>query len=251
MRISPADIITIGNGLCGLAAIFSIMGGRYMQASLLIFIALGLDGLDGVVARRFGSSHNFGRHMDSISDSISFCLAPMILFYANFYQNVLKSGQGSYLNFLVLGSLFIFGVSGLSRLVNFVRHYHNLDYFRGFPIPLAAFSTIMMCSLLGPSDKNIFSFGYQPYAACVFILCLSFLMKSRIRFPKLDRTLFIGALIWAPLVSIPFISAMFDVMILPSKIMGLFEASGFIPILYYLVFGPFYQIKKSKKFAFR
>ena len=93
-----------------------------MQASLLIFIALGLDGLDGIVARRFGISHNFGRHMDSISDSISFCLAPMILFYANFYQNAINTDQGSVVNFLVIGSLFIFGVSGLSRLVNFVRH---------------------------------------------------------------------------------------------------------------------------------
>ncbi len=251
MRISPADVITMGNGLCGLTAIFSIMEGRHMQASLLIFIAFGLDGLDGVVARRFGSSHKFGRHLDSISDSISFCLAPVVLFYANFHQNALKTDQGSYLNFLVVGSLFIFGVSGLSRLMRFVRQYHTLDYFRGFPIPLAAISTIMMCSLLGPSDKNVFSFGYQPYVASVFIICLSFLMKSRLRFPKLNRAFFIAALIWAPLVFTPLISAMFDVMILPRKIMGLFEASGFIPIIYYLVFGPFSQIKKSKKFAFR
>ena len=250
MRISPADIITMGNGLCGLAAIFSIMGGRHMQASLLIFIAFGFDGLDGVVARRFGSSHKFGRHLDSISDSISFCLAPMILFYANFNQNALKADKDSYLNVLVVGSLFIFGVSGLSRLVRFVKQYHSLDYFRGFPIPLAAISIIMMCSLLGPGDKNVFSFGYQPYAASVFIICLSFLMKSRIGFPKIDRSIFIAALIWVPLVFIPLISAMFDVMILPIKIMGLFEASGFIPIVYYLVLGPFYQIKKSKKFAF-
>lgn len=250
-RISPADIITMGNGICGLIAIFSVMGGRHMQASLLIFIAFGLDGLDGVVARRFGSSHKFGSHLDSISDSISFCLAPVILFYANFYQNALKIDQSSYLNVLVVGSLFIFGVSGLSRLVRFVRQYHTLDYFRGFPIPLAAISTIMMCSLLGPSDKNVFSFGYQPFAATVFIICLSFLMKSRIGFPKLDKTFFIAALIWAPLVLTPLISAMFDVMILSSKIMGILEASGFIPILYYLVFGPFSQIKKTKKFAFR
>lgn len=250
-RISPADIITMGNGICGLIAIFSIMGGRHMLASLLILIAFGLDGLDGTVARRFGSSHKFGRHLDSISDSISFCLAPVILFYVNFYQNALKTDKGSYFNFLIVGSLFIFGVSGLSRLVRFVKRYHTLDYFRGFPIPLAAVSTVMMCSLLGPSDKNVFSFGYQPYAACVFIISLSFLMKSRIGFPKFNRTFFVPALIWAFLVFTPLISAMFDVMILPNKIMGIFEASGFIPIFYYLVFGPFYQIKKSKKFAFR
>jgi len=251
MRISPADIVTLGNGICGLTAIFSIMGGRHMQASLLIFIAFGLDGLDGAVARRFGSSHRFGRHVDSISDSISFCLAPAMLFYANFHQNALRTDQVSLLGFLVVGSLFIFGVSGLSRLVRFVRRYHTLDYFRGFPLPLAAISTIMMCSLLGPGDKNAFSFGYQPYAACVFIICLSFIMTSRIGFPKLNRVFFVAAFIWVPLVLIPLISAMFNVIILPSKTMGILEASGFIPIVFYLVCGPFYQIKKSKKLAFR
>jgi len=251
MRISPADIVTLGNGICGLTAIFSVMGGRHMQASLLIFIAFGLDGLDGAVARRFGSSHRFGRHVDSISDSISFCLAPAILFYANFNQNVLRTDHVSPLDFLIVGSLFIFGASGLSRLMRFVKQYHTLDYFRGFPLPLAAISTIMMCSLLGPSDKNAFSFGYQPYAACVFIIFLSFIMTSRIGFPKLNRTFFVAALIWAPLVLIPLISAMFDVIILPSKTMGILEASGFFPIIFYLVRGTFHQIKKSKKLAFR
>lgn len=251
MRISPADIVTLGNGICGLTAIFSIMGGRHMQASLLIFIAFGLDGLDGAVARRFGSSHRFGRHVDSISDSISFCLAPAMLFYANFHQNALRTDQVSPLDVLVVGSLFIFGVSGLSRLMRFVRQYYTLDYFRGFPLPLAAISTIMMCSLLGPSDKNAFSFGYQPYAACIFIICLSIVMTSRIGFPKLNRVFFVAAFLWAPLVLTPLICSMFDVVILSNKTLGILEASGFIPIVFYLIRGAFSQIKKSKKLAFR
>ncbi|MCJ7581776.1 MAG: CDP-alcohol phosphatidyltransferase family protein [Candidatus Aminicenantes bacterium] len=249
MKKSLADIATMGNGVCGLIAIFFIMGGRHMLASLLIFFAYSLDGLDGALARRFGSAHRFGRYLDSFSDSISFCLAPVMLFYANFHQNAFRTIQSSFLNFLVVASLCIFGVSGLIRLVRFVRKYHTLDCFRGFPLPLAAVSTIMMCSLLGPGDKNAFSFGYQPYAACVFILFLSFIMTSKIGFPKIDRDFFLAALIGSPFVLLPFISAMFDVQILPSKTMGILEASGFIPILYYLFRGPFYQIKKSKKSA--
>ena len=220
-----------------------------MQASLLIFFAYGLDGLDGALARHFGSSHRFGRYIDSFSDSISFCFAPVMLFYSNFYQNAFRSDQSSFLNFLIVGSLFMFGISGLSRLVRFVRKHYSLDCFRGFPLPLAAISTIMMCSLLGPSSRNSFSFGYQPYAACVVILFLSFVMTSKIGFPKIDRDFFLAALIGSPFVLLPFISAMFDVQILPIKTMGILEASGFIPILYYLFRGPFYQIKKSRKSA--
>ena len=133
MKKSLADIATMGNGVCGLIAIFFIMGGRHMQASLLIFFAYGLDGLDGALARRFGSSHRFGRHLDSFADSISFCIAPVMLFYANFHQNASRTDQSSFLNFLIVGSLFMFGVSGLSRLVRFVRKHHTLDCFRGFP----------------------------------------------------------------------------------------------------------------------
>jgi len=247
MRISPADIATMSNGVCGLIAIFSIMEGRLMQASILIFVAYGFDGLDGALARRFGSSHRFGRYLDSFSDAISFCLAPVLLFYVNFHQNSVRSDQSLFLKFLVVGSLILFGVSGLSRLVRFVRKHHTLDCFRGFPLPLAAVSTIMMCSLLGPSDRNPFSFGYQPYAACLIILFLSFIMTSKIGFPKVDRVFFVAASIGAPFVLIPFISAMFDVLILPSKILGILEAFGFIPIVYYLFRGPSYQKKKSKK----
>lgn len=249
MKKSFADIATLGNGVCGLIAIFSIIEGSYMLASLLIFFSYGLDGLDGALARRFGSSHRFGRYLDSFSDSISFCLVPVMLFYANFYQNAFRTVQSSFLNFLILGSLFLFGVSGLSRLVRFVTKYHTLDCFRGFPLPLAAISTIMMCSLIGPNDKNPFSFGYQPYMACVVILFLSFIMTSKIGFPKIDRDFFLIAFIGAPFVMIPFISALFNKQILPNKILGILEVSGYIPILYYLFRGPFFQLKKSKKSA--
>lgn len=103
MKKSFADIATLGNGVCGLIAIFSIIEGSYMLASLLIFFSYGLDGLDGALARRFGSSHRFGRYLDSFSDSISFCLVPVMLFYANFYQNAFRTVQSSFLNFLILG----------------------------------------------------------------------------------------------------------------------------------------------------
>ncbi|MFC2160562.1 CDP-alcohol phosphatidyltransferase family protein [Acidobacteriota bacterium] len=249
MKISRADFATMGNGICGLIAIFFILGGRFMQASLLIFLAYGFDGLDGILARRFGSSHRFGKYLDSFSDSISFCIVPVMLFFVNFLQKSLKPNLFSFVNILVMGSLIVFGISGLSRLVRFVRKYHSLDCFRGFPLPLAAISTIMMCSLLGQSDKNPFSFGYQPYVACVLILFLSFIMTSRIGFPKLDRFFFRAAFIGAPFVLIPFIIAVFEGVNLQNRILGILETAGFLPIVYYLIQGPFYQKKKSKREA--
>src|SRR3990172_670437 len=80
-----ADVFTGLNGLCGFLALTYIIDGRPVMASILLSIAMVLDGLDGAIARRFGSPHHLGHYFDSFSDLISFALAPAALIYFSYY----------------------------------------------------------------------------------------------------------------------------------------------------------------------
>ena len=68
-----ADSFTIVNGLLGTYAIFLLFAGFQRWALSFVLLAVLADGMDGMVARRFGSS--VGPYMDEFSDTISFCAA--------------------------------------------------------------------------------------------------------------------------------------------------------------------------------
>ena len=85
-KVGVADILTMSNGLCGLLAIFffATQGSDITIGSALILLGFVFDGADGWAARRFGTKHDFGRHLDSISDGITFCAAPAAMVYVTF-----------------------------------------------------------------------------------------------------------------------------------------------------------------------
>ena len=67
--------------LCGYLAIVSIFNNRLTMSAWFIILAAFFDALDGKVARFTGSNSYFGQELDSLSDLVSFGLAPSILMY--------------------------------------------------------------------------------------------------------------------------------------------------------------------------
>lgn len=75
--------LTLGNLLCGAAAIGTIaVGGDPAHAALWVVAGLICDLLDGRAARRLGASGSFGAQLDSLADLVSFGVAPAIALYA-------------------------------------------------------------------------------------------------------------------------------------------------------------------------
>jgi CDP-diacylglycerol--serine O-phosphatidyltransferase len=87
-------LITLLNAMCGFAAIHFAARGMdkpnllwlekpeltfFAAAAWMIFFAMIADGFDGFVARRSGNESEFGGHLDSLSDAISFGVAPAFL----------------------------------------------------------------------------------------------------------------------------------------------------------------------------
>ena len=76
--VSYADLATLASAILGFLAITYIIDGTvksYIVALFLLPISAIIDGMDGALARKFGTKHDYGKYFDSISDSICFGIA--------------------------------------------------------------------------------------------------------------------------------------------------------------------------------
>ncbi len=190
-----ADWFTLANAVCGTGALFSML--TYLQttnvkhvyfACGMVLAALVFDVLDGRIARWRQQASAMGRELDSLSDVISFGVAPAVIAYG-------CGMQGLY-DRIVLVYFVACGVSRLARY-NITAEAFSADegkvtYFEGTPIPTSLLLVLIMGvaasqGALGDSlwfgSMLIAGFTLHPL---VLIFALSgSLMVSRIRIPKL------------------------------------------------------------------
>ncbi|MFT6387561.1 MAG: CDP-diacylglycerol--serine O-phosphatidyltransferase [Cellvibrionaceae bacterium] len=125
------NLFTTGALFGGFYAIVAAMSGHFDHAAWAIFAAQILDGLDGRVARMTHTESAFGVQYDSLSDMVSFGLAPAILVYSWALQPLGKFG---------LAAAFVFTACAAMRLARFNTHVGEADnrYFTGLASPPAA-----------------------------------------------------------------------------------------------------------------
>jgi phosphatidylserine synthase len=75
------NLFTTGAMFAGFYGIIAAFGGQYTDAVIAIFVAGLLDGLDGRVARLTNTQSEFGVQYDSLSDLVSFGVAPALVLY--------------------------------------------------------------------------------------------------------------------------------------------------------------------------
>src|SRR4030066_925473 len=86
------NLFTTGALFAGFYAVVQAMNGRFEHAAGAIFIAMVLDGLDGRVARMTHTQSAFGAEYDSLSDMVSFGVAPALVIYEFALQGMGKLG---------------------------------------------------------------------------------------------------------------------------------------------------------------
>ncbi len=184
--ISWGDLFTLANGVLGFIAITFILDEKFISAIGLLVVSMMMDGLDGYIARRFGSKHSMGQVLDSISDSISFAFAPALLVYAEFRDAMTSSPE----DWIVLGCAVAILASGLFRLARFSAGGFQMPHFVGMPAPAAALFIVLMCLLFGSTrgaedPRFYFAFSEQSWLVLGAGLLASFLMASEIPYPKI------------------------------------------------------------------
>ncbi len=125
------NMFTTGALFGGFYAIIAAMGGHFDHAAWAIFAAQILDGFDGRVARMTQTESAFGVEYDSLSDMVSFGLAPAVVVYSWALQPLGKFG---------LAAAFVFAACAALRLARFNTHVGESDsrYFTGLASPPAA-----------------------------------------------------------------------------------------------------------------
>lgn len=166
IRVIPS-LFTLANLLFGFLALALTMEGKYQLAAGLILLSTLMDGMDGKVARKLSVSSDFGYELDSLSDLVSFGVAPAILTYRSILQDQLGYWG------LVLAA--IFALCGAIRLARF-NVLHISDYFVGVPITFAGGFMALILLFHGILPWLIYA---------VLIPVLAFLMVSTFKVPKM------------------------------------------------------------------
>ncbi|HZF17571.1 MAG TPA: phosphatidylcholine/phosphatidylserine synthase [Steroidobacteraceae bacterium] len=139
------NLLTTAALFAGFYAVVAAIDGHFERAAVAIFVAMLFDGLDGRVARMTHTESSFGKEYDSLSDMVSFGLAPAIVAYqwgvARIVEAVSETGQHGVL-WSRLGWLatFFFAAAAALRLARFNARSASQDkrYFEGLPSPSAA-----------------------------------------------------------------------------------------------------------------
>jgi CDP-diacylglycerol--serine O-phosphatidyltransferase len=166
------NLFTTAALFAGFYAIVSAMDGKFEQAAIAVFIAMVLDGLDGRVARLTNTQSEFGAEYDSLSDMVSFGIAPALVMYEWALSDL---GRYGWL------AAFVYTVSAALRLARFNTQIDTVDkrYFVGLASPAAAAVVVGFVWIAG-------DFGLEPrrldWAAWVVTVAAGLLMVSNIRY---------------------------------------------------------------------
>ena len=125
------NVMTLGALFSGFYAIIAVMSGNFNEAGWAIFIAGILDGLDGRIARLTNTQSAFGAQFDSLSDMVSFGVAPAVIMFSWAFEPLGRLGWAA---------SFIYMSCAALRLARFNVQLGTVDrrFFVGLQSPMAA-----------------------------------------------------------------------------------------------------------------
>lgn len=183
-KMAP-NIVTLMALCAGITTIRFAIIGKWIYAIVCIFLASVFDGLDGRVARKLKASSKFGAELDSLSDFVSFGVAPAILMYQWSLQNVPHWGWIFTLLFAAAMSLRLARFNTMLDDENVPPYWSH--YFIGVPAPMAAAIAVMPL-LIWFDNKELEFILRNPYVCSIIMLMVAFLMVSRIPTLSLKKT---------------------------------------------------------------
>ncbi len=173
------NLLTTGAMFGGFYAVVAAMQGKFEAAAVAVFIAMILDGLDGRVARMTNTQTEFGAQYDSLSDLISFGVAPGLVMYqwalVNLQSLGAAWGKAGWL------AAFVYVACAALRLARFNTQIGKVDkrFFVGLPSPAAA--AVMVGMVWVFHDLEVTGRNVQ-IPAFMLTLAVGLLMVSNVSF---------------------------------------------------------------------
>ncbi|NIK80132.1 CDP-diacylglycerol--serine O-phosphatidyltransferase [Paenibacillus castaneae] len=212
---SIPSLLTVGNLFLGVIAIILVFNEKPDTAAMMVLIAMLLDGVDGRVARALNVQSEFGKELDSLSDVISFGVAPAFIMYVVAFQDLNPA--------VAWIATALFPICGALRLARFnVISSTPPGYFIGLPIPAA-----------GGVLATLALFANDIYLSILLgsTVVLALLMVSTIRYPNFKKVGIPKSAVWV----VP-------IVVLVAVVLGLVFKNSlskivFVPLLLYALYG--------------
>lgn len=166
------NLLTTGSLFAAFYSMVASLKMQYEVAVIAIFIGMIADGLDGRIARMTNTQTAFGAEYDSLSDMVTFGVAPALLLYSWGLQGLGKVG------WLIA---FIYTAAVALRLARFNTQVETADkrYFQGLACPPAA---AFMSSFVWLCYQNGWTHVFFSITAAVLAVIAAVLMVSNVRY---------------------------------------------------------------------
>jgi len=176
------NTLTLANLLLGCLSIVSAFEGNLLLAGYLIIFAAVFDFLDGFSARLLNAYSPMGKELDSLSDLVSFGVAPSVIVFHLLKDALGTSAAGGFTGGQVLLTIpFLIAVFSALRLAKFNIDTRQATSFIGLPTPANALFIVGIVLGLNSSRSDWFDFfTNSPVAIIVMVLVLSALLVSPI-----------------------------------------------------------------------
>ena len=158
-------IFTLLNLFLGVMAIVRTFENDYSMAAWLIIFAVLADGMDGKIARWIDQESRFGFELDSLADTVSFCVAPALLVY---FSQINNTGWIAFI------PVFMYIFAGVFRLARFnvMQAGDRSRGYIGLPVPVPAMlvsSGIFLMDLKLFGQMDVSWFLLMPFLAGLMI----------------------------------------------------------------------------------
>jgi len=180
-RVILPNILTLIGVCIGLSSIKFAFDGKFELSILAVIVAGIIDGLDGRIARLIKGTSKVGKELDSLTDVISFGVAPAFIMY---FWILNENGRLGWLISL------IFVICVALRLARFNVSSEGEpswrdNFFEGIPSPAGGI-LVLMPLIYSLSEIQIFNLNYKIAVPILFII-ISILLISKIPTYSLKR----------------------------------------------------------------
>lgn len=230
---SLPNLFTLGNLFLGVAAIILVFpdNNNPNLAAIMVIIAMLMDGVDGRLARALNAQSEFGKELDSLSDVISFGVAPAFIMYSVCFHQLPSP--------VAWTATALFPICGALRLARFNVITSTSGYFIGLPIPAAG----GVVATLALFHKQI-----DPIVLLISTLALALLMVSTVKYPNFKKFGIPRNAIWVvPIIVV--VSVVLGIMF-PNHLSKMI----FVPLVAYALYGikktfdrQFFGLKRKRK----
>jgi CDP-diacylglycerol---serine O-phosphatidyltransferase len=210
------NLFTTGALAAGFYALIAAIEGAFAIAAMSILIAMVLDGLDGRIARLTGTESAFGAQYDSLSDMVSFGVAPALTAYLWTLASLGHAGSAVAFAYLAATA---FRLARFNATQDCAAGHH----FTGLPSPAAA--AVLACWMLAVQRPDSLA---GAATTAVMVLATAALMVSRIRylsFKQLPNRL-VAALLGSALLLLIVALVLQRVVVCTGLVVAVYAASG-------------------------